>query len=373
MNNTAIVIGAGIVGLATAKALAEKGFKVTVFERTAFAVGASVRNFGMVWPIGQPGGKLYDRAIRSRTIWQELSAKKVFWSDPVGSIHLAYHDDEMQVLNELLSIYGFSRNLELLTPEEVCSRSEAVVRTNLKGGLFSPYETIVNPVEAIRNIPAYLEETASVSFHWNTVVSKVSSNKVTAGNREYEADLVFVCSGMDFETLYPDQFSSLEITKCKLQMMRLVAQPENWRIGPALCGGLSLTHYKGFAAAPSVELLKKRFDGSMQQYVEWGIHVMVSQNGNGELTIGDSHEYARTFDPFDKQFINDLILTYLRSFAQFKDWTLLESWNGIYARMTNGATECVLSPEEGVHIINGLGGAGMTLSFGLAEEVVASL
>ena len=68
-----------------------------------------------------------------------------------------------------------------------------------------------------------------------------------------------------------------------------------------------------------------------------------------------------------------MILDYLASFAQFKDWSVGSRWMGIYPKMTNGATEIVESPEPGVSIINGLGGAGMTLSFGLTEEVLENL
>ena len=50
----AIVIGAGIVGLATARALAVKGFAVQVFERGEKATGAS--------------GKIFQRAEHSGVI-----------------------------------------------------------------------------------------------------------------------------------------------------------------------------------------------------------------------------------------------------------------------------------------------------------------
>jgi glycine/D-amino acid oxidase-like deaminating enzyme len=111
----------------------------------------------------------------------------------------------------------------------------------------------------------------------------------------------------------------------------------------------------------------------MPDYLEWGIHVMVSQNGMGELTIGDSHEYGLTHDPFDRAVINNMILFYLEKMAAFQDPRLIETWNGIYPKLTDGQTEVFFSPEQGVHILNGLGGAGMTLSFGLAEELVATL
>ncbi len=373
-SKNAIVIGAGIVGLATARALALKGFSVKVIERSSKAVGASVRNFGMVWPVGQPEGELYERALRSRSIWKEFSDTGAFWSDAVGSLHLAYNETEWTVLHELYEVYQKDRPVQLMNKDEVLQKSEAAVSANLKGGLYSADELIVDPREAIAALPAALEEKFHVEFHWDKCVSYISDGTVYIGNEEqFEADIVVICSGTDFETLYPESFNEYPLTKCKLQMMRVAAQPNDWRIGPALCGGLSLIHYNSFKVAQSLHELKAKYEMEMRDYLDWGIHVMVSQNGSGELTVGDSHEYGSTHDPFDKAFINEMILDYLKRFAQFKEWRVIETWNGIYPKLTNGDTELFFSPEAGVYVLNGLGGAGMTLSFGLAEEVVKNL
>ena len=344
-SRSAIVIGAGIVGLATARALAQQGFRVKVFERTDKAVGASIRNFGMIWPIGQTAGKMYDRAVRSRDIWKEIAPRADFWHEAAGSLHLAYHPDEWQVLQELHAVF---------------SKEGRPVRLLDK--------------EAIAALPGWLSEQYAIEFFWGKCVSYISDQIVYIGNdEEYEADLIFVCNGADFETLYPEHFSEQPVTKCKLQMMRLVSQPQEWRIGPALCGGLSLIHYNSFKAAPSLAALRERYSAELPDYLQWGIHVMVAQNGRGELTIGDSHEYGLTHDPFDKEFINRKIMDYLRGFASFKDWAVSETWNGVYAKLTDGEADLFFSPEPYVYVINGVGGAGMTLSFGLAEELVAGL
>lgn len=371
---SAIIVGAGIVGLATARALAVKGYEVKVFERTHRPTEASIRNFGMIWPIGQPPGELYERAMRSRSTWQSIGETGAFWFDPVGSLHLAYHDDEWEVLQELYESFRLQRAVQLLTPEQVKEKSDAVIQRNLKGGLYSNSELIVDPREAVSALPSFLREKLSVEFHWGKCVSYVSDNTVYVGNHEtYEADIIFICGGSDFETLYPEVFATNAITRCKLQMMRFAAQPGNWRIGPALCGGLSLIHYKSFTAASSLGALKKRYAAEMPGYLEMGIHVMVSQNGNGELTVGDSHEYGLAHDPFNRDDINTMIVNYLATFAQFKDHRIAETWNGVYAKRTDGETDLFISPEPGVYIITGLGGAGMTLSFGLAEELVMNL
>ncbi|HUP11482.1 MAG TPA: hypothetical protein VM187_04705 [Niastella sp.] len=55
-----------------------------------------------------------------------------------------------------------------------------------------------------------------------------------------------------------------------------------------------------------------------------------------ELTVGDSHEYGLSPDPFDKASINKLILDYLKTFANFKGNTVTATWNGVYSKLTNG-------------------------------------
>ncbi len=371
-HKTAIVIGAGIVGLAMARSLAQRGFSVTVFERNAKAIGASIRNFGMIWPIGQ-SGHLYDRAMRSKRIWKEICTEANLWYNETGSLHLCYNELEWQVVNELAEVMQKERSVKALNKNKAMQKSESINPNNLLGALWSEDEMIIESRVAIEKLPLFLHQKYGVQFHFNTAITYVSYPNIFSGENRWEADAIYVCSGADFETLYPDVFLNNHFTKCKLQMMRLAAQPNNQSIGPSLCGGLSLVHYKSFEAAASLPKLKNHYKETMPDYLQWGIHVMVSQNGESELTIGDSHEYGLVHDPFDKQFINDLIIGYLKQFAQFKNWKLAQSWNGIYPKKTDSKTDFVYHPEEGVTIVNGLGGAGMTLSFGFAEEVVTAM
>ena len=370
-NRSAIVVGAGILGMATARALAINGFKVQVIERSQFSIGASIRNFGMLWPIGQPDGQLYDRAIRSREIWKEYLNSSSISFNSCGSLHLAYSKEEWDVLDELSTIFLDSgRPVSLITPEQIGNRFDGIKQTNLKGGLFSNDEVIIDPREGIRNLPLYLNQKFGIEFIWGTAISRVKPGSVFSGITRFDADLIFICSGSDFETLYPEVFNQQKITKCKLQMMRFVSDKPNYNLGTSICGGLSLLHYKSFTASKALEILKTKLQNELPEHLKWGIHVMVSQNMNGELTVGDSHEYGLDFDPFDKHFINQLILDYLKKMVHIDQWRLIESWNGIYPKMTNGKTDFHIEVENGVHIVNGIGGNGMTLSFGFAEEII---
>ena len=369
---SAVVVGAGIVGLAIARALAARGQRVTVLERYDRAVGASVRNFGMIWPIGVPNGAAYQRALRSREIWLSLIEDARLWHDPCGSLHMAYAQDEWDVLEQYATANRSLRPCQLLDCDAALARSPALVTQDLHGALYNRDELIVDPREALRTIPAFLHERYGVQFHWRTPVTMVESGRAYSGNRRFDADRIYVCSGPEFEQLYPQLYAAAPLTRCKLQMMRLAPQPDGFRLGAALCGGLSLVHYAGFQQAADVGPLRARYQAQFGDLIEYGIHVMAAQNGRGEITVGDSHAYAHTHDPFDEQAINAKVLDYLSRFARLPDPRLLQTWHGIYPKLTDGSSEFVAEPAPGVTIVNAVGGGGlgMTLSFGLAEEIV---
>jgi len=361
------IVGAGIVGLAHALAAAKRGLKVAVFERNPNAVGASIRNFGMIWPIGQPTGILLDRALRSRQIWTEVASAAEIAIDPCGSLHLAYRSDEMAVLQEFFDTGSADYSIRLLSASEVADKSLAVVADGLLGALWSATEMTVDPREAIRKLPIYLASAYGVEFHFGQVVTDIAHPQFKAGGKNWTADRILVCSGADFETLYPAIFAESGITKVKLQMMRTAPQFNQWKLGPSLCAGLTLTHYGAFAGCRSLPALKTRIATETPHFPQWGIHVMMSQNASGELIIGDSHEYGLNPEPFDQDEINQLILSYLKMFANPPSLAIAATWHGVYAKLP-GKTEFIAHPEPGVTIVNALSGAGMTLSFGLAEE-----
>lgn len=363
------VIGAGIVGIAHALEAARRGLSVVLFERNTHALGASIRNFGILLPLGMSPGAIHERALRSRAVWLKIAEQAGIWHKPTGSLIVAYHEDECAVLNEFTrEAPRLGYRCEWLDPEEVVRRSPALRINGLRGGLWSPEEVIVDPREALAKLPGYLHKKYNVELRFGKTVTGIAMPYIEAGNEIWRIEQAVVCSGTDFETLYPDIFAASGLIRCKLQMMRTVSQPGMWRLGPILATGLSLRHYPAFSSCPSLPALKRRITQDHPALEQWGIHILVAQNGAGELLLGDSHEYGWTPDPFDHPEIDTLILAYLETIFAPPSLTILQRWHGVYAK--HPAHDVFLAePEPNVRIVNGLGGTGMTTSFGLAQDV----
>lgn len=366
------VVGGGILGLAHAYVLARKGKRVVLFEKGRGATGASIRNFGMIWPIGQPAGEMHEMALRSRGMWLEALQTAGLSYRPTGSLHVAHAPDEADVLREFAEVgppVGYE--CHWLNRQETLKRSEAIVETDLQGSLWSDKEMTVDPREVIAKLPGYLRE-IGVECRYGSTVRRIELPLVETATEQWEVDAAVVCGGDDFQTLYPEAFADSGLTRCKLQMMRTGPQTGGWELGPALAAGLTLRFYKAFGICSSLARLKARIAAEKPEYDRWAIHVLASQTADGAITLGDSHEYGMDVQPFDRADLDELILREARTFLKLPSWQIAERWHGVYSlHPTRPFFEA--EPAAGVRIVTAPGGSGMTLSFGLAARTAQAL
>jgi FAD dependent oxidoreductase TIGR03364 len=366
----AVIIGAGIVGQAHALTALEEGWAVTLLERDGRPLGASIRNFGTLWPIGCKVGPERDQALFGVKRWKELAPKAGVWINPVGSLSLAYRSEAGDVLREFQRAASAPEGFHLLEPSEIMRRFPAANPDGLSGGLFSAWEAVVHPPSAIAALARYTEK-CGAQVHYGAPVVKVLEGAVeTSDGRHFEFDQLVIAAGDDMRTLFPDELAKAGLNRCRLQMMRTVAQPASFNLGAIFVSDLTLVHYPAFRDCPSSVKLRQRLETELPQHCQWGVHAIAAQHPDATLTIGDSHEYAPDFDPDLRSDLDDLILQALLKFVRLPDTRIAARWPGIYLKSKTGQTQVVLRPRKGVTMVTAMGGLGMTLSWGLARDVV---
>ncbi len=366
------VVGGGILGLAHALVAAREGRSVVLFERHDEARGASVRNFGMVWPISHPPGELRDRALRGREVWLDMARETGIWHDACGSLHLAYWPEELEVLEEFdAGPSSAGLPTEMLGPEQVRELCPGARAQELLGGLRSDAELCVDPREALRAIPLWLEKEHGVVLRFGTPVDSIQGPFVETPDERWRVERVVVCGGDDFETLYPEVFRDAGVTRCKLQMMRTAPQPDDWAMGPMLADGMSFASYDSFRSCSSLRRLRERIELERPEELRRGIQAKASQNGRGEIVVGDSHEYGLPVSDVRSAAIDRSILDGLRRFLTVPDLEIAERWTGVYVKHFERG-DLVAAPCDEVRVVTVCAGTGMTLGFGLAEEVWAA-
>jgi FAD dependent oxidoreductase TIGR03364 len=267
---------------------------------------------------------------------------------------------------------GLGYDCAWLGRDAVLAKSEAAQPEGLLGGLWSGTELTVDPRQILQSLPTFLAERFGVQFHFSTLVTSIDLPAIETTAGRFHAAAAIVCSGEDFQTLYPEHYAASGLTRCKLQMMRTAPQPGGWQLGPSLAAGLTLRFYPAFQICQSLPALSRRIAEETPEFDRWGIHALVSQTADGALTLGDSHQYGLAVDVFNKQEIDDLILDYTRGFLRAPNLAIAERWYGVYAKHPEKPL-VTLSPAAGVRIVASPGGSGMTLSFGVAERSIVEL
>lgn len=363
------VVGAGIVGLATALAATRRGLRVVVIDRDAQANGASVRNFGFVTVTGQERGTMWNRARRSRAVWAEVAAAAGIRVEHTGMWMTVRHPESCAVLEAFMAT-EMAEGCALLTVAEARTRCAQVVGSRTCAVLDSTVELRVESREAIPRLARWLSDSHGVTFLRSTTVSEISLPQVHTSRGIIRADRVAVCPGDDFSGLYAERLSSFPLTRCKLQMLRL-ADP-GFRLPGSLMSDLGLGRYRGYSELGAAVALKARLASDQPRHLEHGVHLIVVQSADGSLVVGDSHHYAATPDPFSHEDVDALILEEFRAVLGFAPPATLERWVGTYASAPDRPV-LIDSPEPGVCVAIVTSGAGASTGFAIGEEVVAEL
>ena len=370
-----IVVGAGILGTAHAYFAAKRGWRVLLVERGDWPTEASVRNFGTLMA-GSLLGEWRRRGHESIAIYRELAPLAGFDFFPCGSLYHVTTPVEAAVLQEFAQLAPRDGcRCELMDADRAAALNPLLNREKVRLALFFPDDARIEPRGLFRRWIPWMTRELSVEYRPATVVVEASAEggeaRVrTAAGALLHAHHVVVCNGSDLRTLFPDRFMAAGFERCKLQMMRTPPQP-NLRLLATIASGLTLRRYPAFSICPSWSRLNEELvaPGVLQA----GVHILMVQDPDGSVVIGDSHEYtAGDFNELLNMQIERLILAEARKLIQLPTWEITERWHGVYS-MPKGAEIYRETIDKVIHVVTGIRGKGMTTGPAVARETIDAL
>ncbi|KTT40184.1 FAD-dependent oxidoreductase [Pseudomonas oryzihabitans] len=365
-----LVVGAGILGLAHAWAGVRRGLKVRVFERSHTPLGASIRNFGQALVTGQAPGPMLKLAQQSRALWAEMAGAAGLSLRQRGSLLFARTPAE----EALLDAFCAGRARELGYRVELL-RGAAL--GGLYDGRFAHHRAALHGLddqqlysrEALPQIVDYLRG-LGVEFHFSTLVRDVTPGAALTTAGRFTADQILVCSGHDYQTLLAESLAVLEPEVCRLQMLRArPARPLD--LQHALLTGLSCVHYGAFADLPEAAAIRAEIRQRQPELEALGIHLLISPTPQGDLIIGDSHDYGSDASPFNGEPIDRLLLE-LAEHTLGERLEVVERWQGVYGARGPGPYS-VLQVDPQITAVLMHTGLGMSIGLALGERTIAGL
>lgn len=224
------VIGAGIAGAATARALAERGVKVSVLEAEKPAQAASGNRQGLLYAKISPHNTEQTELLlcgygHTRRLLEQLLPEKCSWGGN-GVLHLNHNQAEIQ-RNTLLGQHIHHAHLYRSVSAEEASSLAGIALT--EGGLFWPQgvwlspPAFINALLAHPNITVYshcpLQNAHHNGKHW----------QLTAPHSTIEADCIIYCTGASGSRMPPLDSLPLRLIRGQTALAPATCLSENLR------------------------------------------------------------------------------------------------------------------------------------------------
>jgi FAD dependent oxidoreductase TIGR03364 len=360
------IIGGGVLGTTHALEAIRRGHQVVQLERETEARGATVRNFGLVWVSGRAHAEL-GMTLRSRELWERLGAQiPGVGFRAAGSLTLLRTPGEVAVAEEVAARSDAgSRGFAVLDQDQVRKLNPAL-RGKYLAGLHCSRDAAVESRQAMPAMRDYMAATGRYTFFAGTEARAVRGSTVVddRGNR-HDGDLVLICAGAAHGGLVREIAGDLPVRRVRLQMMQ--TEPLDEPLTTAIADGDSFRYYPGFAGDALDELRRNEPQGEVAG--QHHMQLLCVQRLHGGLTIGDTHEYREPF-AFDVTegpyaYLVDVVEQFLgRALPPIR-----QRWAGVYSQCVDpDQLVCRTSPEDGLWVVTGPGGRGMTLGPVIAEQ-----
>ncbi|MFF4348832.1 TIGR03364 family FAD-dependent oxidoreductase [Streptomyces sp. NPDC001530] len=369
-----IVVGAGVVGTLHAWHAVERGHEVVQIEREAEARGASLRNFGQIWVSGRAGGEELETALRARELWETIGARVPglgFRAN--GSLTPVRGALEVGVAEAALARPdAAARGYKLLTADEARAVNPAL-RGAFDAALYCERDAAVEPRTAQLALREQLLKSPGYTFLPGREVRDVVGERAVRDDHGevHDGDVVVLCTGawlggLVRELAGPD----LPVRRVRLQMMQ--TDPLGEPLTTSVADADSFRYYPAYRS-PALDELDARRPQSATAAAH-RMQLLMVQRADGGLTIGDTHEYEHPFafdtleDPYDH--LTEVVESFLgRPLPKIR-----RRWAGVYAQCVDPSRVVHRQRvRDGVWLVTGPGGRGMTCSPAIAETTANEL
>lgn len=368
------VVGAGVVGTMHAWQAVERGHEVVQIEREAEARGASLRNFGQIWVSGRAGGEELATALRARELWEGIGARVPgLGFRPNGSLTPVRGGLELAVAEAAVAREdAAARGHKLLTPGEARALNPAL-RGEFTAALYCERDAAVEPRTAQLALREELLKSPNYTFLPGREVREVVGAGAVRDDHGdvHRGDVVVLCTGawlggLVRELAGPD----LPVRRVRLQMMQ--TDPLGEPLTTSVADADSFRYYPAYAS-DALDALNAG-QAQAQMAAAHRMQLLMVQRADGGLTIGDTHEYEHPFafdtveDPYDH--LTEVVESLLgRPLPKVR-----RRWAGVYAQCTDpGRVVHRQQVRDGVWLVTGPGGRGMTCSPAIAETTANEL
>lgn len=348
----------------------DAGYRVTVLERDAAASLASIRNFGHVGASVQ-SGELAELAQEALPIWRSLVERAGVEARRSGTLAVARSHAEEAVLHELVDERPpeGARLVSIAETAELLGLDSAQAAPIFVGAML-PADLTANPRTVVARLAAWVHAHERGEVRFGANVLGIETGAVDTNRGRFEADHIVVAAGHLVGGLFADLADGAEVRQCALQMARVRA-PHPMGLGPAVLTATSMLRYGAFAG-PAADALRVEIARDRPELLEIDANVMLTQQADGTLLVGDSHAVHDAAPPFMDERWSRILLDEVAALLGTARLEVIERWQGLYA--TSGRQDILRAqPLPGVSVVSITMGVGMTVGLALGARTIAAL